>query len=120
MAVQFIEPQATLIFEQECRRLMSQHKAFHDAWADRGCDHRMCERLVELLEEHPQRPVEEFEPLVHRLLIDLSFCGENGDLVFEPGFRHKIEDQVRMLVQAMLRVRDQLKVHGSCDLPMYG
>jgi len=85
----------------------------------------MIEQLLNLVEEFHQRPVRELEPTIRRMLIDQSFCDDNGDSVTDGLFERTFNAQVTLTVRVLERVRRQGLSQGRWSempaaQPMFG
>jgi hypothetical protein len=74
--------------------------------------------LLDLLSNHPDRPIEELASQIRRMLVDREFVDDNGDTCVSTAHTESIELQVRLIVEVLQDVRRNARQHGQwCGCP---
>lgn len=74
--------------------------------------------LLDLLSNHPDRPIEELAGHIRRMLVDREFVDDNGDTCVSTAHSEIIELQVRLIVEVLQDVRRNARQHGQwCGCP---
>jgi len=70
-------------------------------------------RLIDLLMESHHQPIDQFEGVVRRLVIEQHFVGENGDDSMDEAIPLGVDRHVRVLVMTLEHVRNELLGEGK-------
>lgn len=74
--------------------------------------------LLDLLSEHPDRPIDELSSHIRRMLVEREFVDDNGDTCVSRTHAELLELQVRLIVDVLQDVRRNARQHGQwCGCP---